>query len=66
MQSQVIRKPLANILGLAGMFGAMNIDANQKSINDMIITVPRNWIRLYGKLPIRRSKFLYYVFLPVF
>jgi len=37
MQSHVIRKPLANIMGLAGILGAMNIDANQKSINDMII-----------------------------
>ncbi|WP_184551026.1 PAS domain-containing protein [Mucilaginibacter sp. FT3.2] len=38
MQSHVIRKPLANILGLTSILAGMNIDANQKNINDMIIT----------------------------
>lgn len=38
IQSHVIRKPLANIIGLAGILSNMDIDHNHKNINDMIIS----------------------------
>jgi len=37
IQSHVIRKPLANIMGLAGILAAMPMDANQKNINDLMV-----------------------------
>jgi len=41
MQSHLVRKPLANIMGLAAILEATDIDANQKSINRMIISSAR-------------------------
>jgi len=38
LQSHVVRKPLANIIGLAGILSTMDVDGNHKNINDMIIS----------------------------
>lgn len=38
LQSHVVRKPLANIMGLAGLLATLDIDENQKHINDMMIS----------------------------
>ncbi|MGF7081487.1 hypothetical protein [Mucilaginibacter sp. UYCu711] len=38
MQSHVIRKPLANIMGLADILESMNVQGNQKNINKMMIS----------------------------
>ena len=37
LQSHVIRKPLANIMGLSGILSSMDLDANLKNVNDLII-----------------------------
>jgi signal transduction histidine kinase len=38
MQSHVIRKPLANIMGLASILEHMEMDSNQRNINEMMIS----------------------------
>lgn len=37
MQSHVIRKPLANIMGLANILEGLTVDGYQRSINEMMI-----------------------------
>ena len=38
MQSHVIRKPLANIMGLASILETMDVAGTQKSVNELMIT----------------------------
>jgi len=38
LQSHIVRKPLANIMGLAAILETMDIEDNQKNINNMIIS----------------------------
>lgn len=38
MQSHVIRKPLANIIGLAGIMSETDLDESQKSIMEKMLS----------------------------